>query len=352
MYLHDIDPFALQITETFGIRWYGLAYLAGFLCGYLLIRWMARKQLSSLPVSLAGDFVFSVALGTIIGGRLGYCIFYRPELLIEFTSEVPFWGVLAVHKGGMASHGGMLGIVLTCIWYGRKHQLTSQHLIDLTTLGGAIGIFFGRIANFINGELVGRVASSAALWPVKFPQDILLWPGYEPQRLSTLSEVVTKIGFSAEEWTRLLLRGPYSIQVERILQKIIEHVQQGDSSVVTALAPLLDPRHPSQLYAALLEGILVLLLLLWSWRKPRIPGVITAQFFALYSFGRILVEQFRAPDAHLGYQMLGLTRGQWLSVGLLVFAGLIYWWAKRSKLAPTGGWSKRYRESRASLETR
>ncbi|MCB0321056.1 MAG: prolipoprotein diacylglyceryl transferase, partial [Bdellovibrionales bacterium] len=141
-YFHAINPFAIQLTESFGIRWYGLAYLAGFLAGYFSIRWMVKHGKSPLPLELVGDFVFSVAMGCLVGGRLGYCFFYRPELFMDFRSAPPFWGVFAVNEGGMASHGGILGIILVCIWFGRRHKLLTWHLLDLTILGATLGIFF------------------------------------------------------------------------------------------------------------------------------------------------------------------------------------------------------------------
>lgn len=348
-YIHQLDPFAIQFTETFGIRWYGLAYLAGFLAAYLIIVFMAKRGLSPLKAEAAGDFVFTAALGTVVGGRLGYCLFYSPELFLKFTPSFPFWGVLAINEGGMASHGGIIGIIVACILFGRRHQVTPLHLFDLTTLGGTLGIFFGRIANFVNGELVGRPVESAVAWAVKFPQDIFAWPGREPERLAALKSVVPHVGVSADTWAVWTagLGGSESWrQIQNALVRIVEATQAHNRAVIESLSPLLLARHPSQLYEALLEGLFLFICLFLIWRRPQKPGVIAGWFFVLYAFVRIIGEQFRLPDLHIGFQLLGLTRGQWLSIVMLILgaAALIYW--KRADRAPLGGWQRLKRENR------
>jgi len=114
-YLHTLNPFAIHISGNFGIRWYGLAYLAGFLIGYYIILFLAKRGLSPLKPESVGDFVFTTALGAVIGGRLGYCILYSPELFTKITSSIPYWGVLAINEGGMASHGGIAGVIVACM---------------------------------------------------------------------------------------------------------------------------------------------------------------------------------------------------------------------------------------------
>ncbi|MFM1848446.1 MAG: prolipoprotein diacylglyceryl transferase [Pseudomonadota bacterium] len=341
-YLLTLDPFAIQLTATFGIRWYGLAYLVGFYCGYLLIRWFARRGISPIPAELAGDFVFTVALGTVIGGRLGYCLFYSPDLFLSFRSDFPFWGVLAINEGGMASHGGIIGIIIACVLFGRQHKLPAFHLFDLTTLGGTIGIFFGRIANFINGELVGRPAPDGYPLGVKFPQDILAWPGHEWARLETLAPAVEKVGVPSSQWGELLARSaadPRSFDtVTTVLHRIIDGIQGGSAPLSATLAPLLTTRYPSQLIEAGLEGLFLFVVLMLIWRIPRRPGVIAGWFFSLYAVVRIIGEQYRMPDLQIGYQLLGLTRGQWLSFAMLILGVIFLIVAARRHDKPLGGW--------------
>lgn len=343
-YVHSLNPFAIQFTENFGIRWYGLAYLCGFIAGYYIIRFMARRGPSPLNVELSGDLVFTVALGTIIGGRLGYCLFYNPSLFTDFRNSFPFWGALAVNEGGMASHGGIIGIAVACYIFARQHNLPTLHLMDLTTLGGAIGIFFGRIANFVNGELVGRIVESPVAWAVKFPQDIWNWAYTEPTRLKTLAPVASKLGITEATWLDLVSRmhsdSAASSTVNNMLQRIISAVQSHSLEVTTPLTPLLDARHPSQIYEALLEGLLVFSCLIIFWRKPRKPGAVTALFFIIYAVVRIIGEQFRLPDAQIGFQLLGLTRGQWLSFGLLGLGVLLAAFVSRQKSEFLCGWYK------------
>ena len=341
-YLLTIDPFAIQFTESFGIRWYGLAYLAGFYIAYLIVVWLSQRGLSSVPKSLASDFIFNAAIGCLVGGRLGYVLFYSPHLLVDFRSSIPFWGVLAINEGGMASHGGMIGIVIACYLFARKYKLETLHLIDLCSFTGTIGVFFGRIANFINGELVGRVAPADAWFKVKFPQDILTWQEYEPSRISSLAPVVELLNIPTSKWLSVVDQNSYSVEsrnfIHAVLQEIIARVQSGDTSVSESLIPLLDSRYPSQLFAAGLEGLFLFLLLFLIWRQPRPVGFVTAIFFIGYSIVRVIGEFFRLPDAHIGYQVFHLTRGQILSFGVFV-AGIVLLILVR-KQSRMGGWNK------------
>lgn len=347
-YLHTLDPFLIQFPGGFGLRWYGLAYLAGFMCAYWTLIYMARRGLTPLKEEVAGDYVFTVAIGTIAGGRLGYCIFYAPNLLTAFDSHFPFWGVLKINEGGMASHGAIIAMIFCCIIFGIKHGVSKLHLCDLMALTGTIGIFFGRVANFINGELVGRPVESAVAWAVKFPQDIMLWPAEEPDRLLGLAPLVEKMGITAGQWQEWI--GMRAIDshawnsMQSALYGIIDKIQGGDSVLADALRPLLTARHPSQLYEALGEGLILFVILLFIWRKPRRPGVVGSWFCSLYAVARITCEQFRMPDPQIGYQMFGLTRGQILSFFFLAF-GLIYVnFCARRPVEPIGGWGAKSAE--------
>lgn len=340
-YLHNIDPYALELWSGFGIRWYGLAYLFGFVSGYWIVVWLSQRGKIAIPRALISDFVFTAALGCIFGGRLGYCAFYKPELLISFYSEFPFWGVFAINEGGMASHGGIIGMVLASIWFARRHRLPVLHLFDLTILGSTLGIFCGRIANFINGELVGRACQGSCLVGVQFPQDVLSWPQYFPEKLSTLSKAAAAVGTPPTQWDQMIEnRRRYWNQIYDVLNKLVTEVQAGNSEVAAVMREVLLVRHPSQLYAALLEGLFIFLILFFVWRKPRRPGVITAGFFSLYAAGRILGEQFRLPDLHLSYQLFHLTRGQWLSLPLLLIGLALLWYWSRRDVEPLCGWQK------------
>lgn len=330
-YLHNLDPFFIQFTGNFGIRWYGLSYLAGFILSYCIARIAAKQGRSSLSKVQAGDFVFAITIGTIVGGRLGYCLLYSPDLLWRFSGELPFWGVLAIHDGGMASHGGILGIVLACWYFARSRKISLVHLIDIVALSGTLGIFFGRIANFINGELVGRICSKTFPLAVKFPQDMFLWQQESPERLATISGVVREVGVSTDQWVKLLQQSAVSSsafqQVQVILHRIIEKIQAGDQVIAGLLRPFLDSRHPSQLYAAFLEGLLLFIILFWIWKKVPRDGIAGVCFLLLYPVARFFSEFFRMPDAHIGFQFLGLTRGQLLSVGMFILGcvALVVW---------------------------
>lgn len=342
--VHDFDPFALRISGDFGVRWYGLSYMAGFICAYLIIRWLAQRQRSGLTQQMVGDFITYGAIGTLVGGRLGYVVFYAPDLFLKFKASFPFWGVLAVNEGGMASHGGIIGIVLACFLYARKYSVNGLYLLDLVSVVGPIGVFFGRIANFINGELVGRPCEPTYPLAVKFPQDIFSWPGQEMAKVVELAPVVEKVGVGREQWLELVEKFRFDQgardQVYSILTNVVNAIQDGNVAAKEAIAPLLTPRYPSQLFAAVGEGLFLFIVLFFLWRKPRKPGMVAATFILLYAIVRVVDEHFRMPDAHIGFQWLGLTRGQWLSVAMFV-VGLVmmFVWSRASSLK-IPGWGR------------
>lgn len=342
--IHDLSPFAFRIYENFGIRWYGLAYLAGFILGYFLIRWLVSRQRVEMSGEMISDFVTYVAVGTLVGGRLGYCLFYSPDLFTKFKDTFPYWGVLAVNEGGMASHGGMIGIIVGCWLYSRKNNINLLYLLDLVSVTGPIGAFFGRIANFINGELVGRPSEPGFPLAVRFPQDILLWPQQEFSKLSELVPVVEKMGIARDQWFSWIDKYRMDVtardQIYNTLVKLIDEIQKGHTELKELLGPFLIERHPSQLYAALGEGLFLFLLLFFLWKRPRKPGFIAAACMIAYALVRILDEHFRMPDAHIGFQLFGLTRGQWLSFGLLSLGVFFMFWWSRSTSKMINGWGK------------
>lgn len=249
---HDLSPFLIRFTDTIGIRYYGLSYLLGFFtAAWLLIRY-ARAGRSQLPADKVPDLIVAVVLGVMIGGRLGSFLLYHPEQLIE--DPLSFF---RVWEGGMASHGGMIGVAIALGWFARRQKIPFLHLADLIVSAAPAGLFFGRIANFINGELWGK--PTTVPWAVIFP--------------------------------------------------LSPH-------------PLM-PRHPSQLYEAALEGLLLLALMQWRfWRSDviaRSPGRLSGEFLLAYAVVRAMGELFREPDAAL---ILGLSRGTFYSI-FLVVAGIV-----------------------------
>jgi phosphatidylglycerol:prolipoprotein diacylglycerol transferase len=354
-YIHNLDPFAIQFTEHFGIRWYGLAYLAGFVCGYFAIVLMTKRGGTLFKVEQVADFITYVAIGVLVGGRLGYCLFYSPDLFTSVDGQFPYWGVLKVNEGGMASHGGILGVMLVCYLYGRRHKMPFLHCLDLTVFGGSLGFFFGRIANFINGELYGRPAPEGFKWGVKFPTEMTMWIQKQFERLGDLKPAVDALGsFKTDagstvtvnsglwqEWLHSFGQDFSARQhVYQTVEALIAAVQAGNQKVTEALAPALTLRYPSQLYQSLMEGLLVFIALCWIWRRPRKPGVVAAWFGILYCIARIVGEQYRMPDVQIGFQWLGLTRGQWLSVIFLVVAIAFWLYARARKVQPMGGWNR------------
>ncbi len=257
-WVHNLSPFLWEFAPGLGIRYYGLAYVLGFVAGYWLLNRYSRAGRSPLTPESNGDLLFSLVLGVLLGGRLGYFLLYAPGALL--ASPLTFF---RVWDGGMASHGGFVGVLIALVWFARQSRTSAWTLADLIATITPPGLLLGRLANFINGELWGNV--SQVPWAVIFPLS-------------------------------------------------------ADPGTPVAAIP---PRHPSQLYEAGLEGLLPLFYLqLRFWRSRTAqdrPGQLAGEFLVLYAVGRIICEQFREPDAAL---IAGVSRGTFYSVFLLI-AGIL-----------------------------
>ena len=296
-YVHNLDPFIFRIYDNVGPRWYGMAYVLAFVFAWLLLRVLSRRGYLDLPISALGDFVTWVAFfGVMVGGRIGYVIFYKPEMVRDPLS------ILRVWEGGMSSHGGIIGVVIFTLMYSRRHKLPWTNPGDNLCVVAPIGLFLGRCANFINGELYGRVANVS--WAMQFPKELF------------------DAGNAAESDRALAACQQIDPSIKSV-DSIIESVRT-NPKIADALREILTPRHPSQLYEAALEGV-VLFAILWLVRtRFRTPnGFITGLFLIVYSILRIIVENFREPDAPL----VGMfTRGQFFSFFTVAIGiGFIVW---------------------------
>ncbi|MBV9488404.1 MAG: prolipoprotein diacylglyceryl transferase [Verrucomicrobia bacterium] len=296
-YVHHLSPFLIRFGDHFGIRYYGLAYLCGFIAAFFLLKWLARHGYGSLPESQVSDFTFYAAFfGVLVGGRLGYVLFYRPEMLVQDPLSV-----LRVWDGGMASHGGILGMIIFSLIYARKHRLSWTGIGDNLVAVAPVGLFCGRIANFINGELYGR--PTTVPWAMQFPAELLDHPEE-----------------AAEAVRQCHTLDPNLNSAEAIIQ-----AARTSEPVRAELARVLTPRHPSQLYEALLEGVFLFALLITVRLKVRKPdGVVTGLFFIAYALVRIFGEFFREPDAPL---VGTLSRGQFLSLFMILVGAAFLWHA-------------------------
>jgi phosphatidylglycerol---prolipoprotein diacylglyceryl transferase len=260
------NPIAISIGP-FAIRWYALAYIGGIVLGWIYARALIKNDRlwgRPAPITLLqmDDFILWVTVGIILGGRTGYVLFYNLPFFIQNPAEI-----FELWKGGMSFHGGFLGCVVAVIWFCRKNDLPILSLGDITTAVGPIGLFLGRIANFINSELWGRPADPSLPWAMVFPNG-----------------------------------GPL-------------------------------PRHPSQLYEAGLEGIVLFTILAVMIRMGALkrPGLILGSFITVYGFARITGEFFRQPDPQLGFLWSGLTMGMLLSVPMIIAGSIIMMMAWRHK---------------------
>ena len=260
----NFDDVAFSIW-IFDVRWYALAYIAGLLLAWLYCRWMTRLPPQRLKPVDFDDFLLWATLGVVLGGRLGYVLFYKPGYYLQNPVEI-----LVIWQGGMSFHGGMLGVLAAILLFTRSRGVSYFTLSDIVGAATPIGLFLGRIANFINGELFGRPADASAVpWAMIFP-----------------------------------------------------HPEAG---------PI--PRHPSQIYEALLEGLLLFLVLYIMVRRGALQrtGLISGVFMMGYAVTRSTAELFREPDSYLGFIVQGLTMGQLLSLPMFLVGLWVTIWALRRR---------------------
>lgn len=345
VYLHNLDPFALPLFGDFGIRWYGLAYIVAFLLWNYFLLFLLKKNRTPFSKEDIFSLINYAIVGVLVGGRLGHCIFYQPQSWIQWSSEFPYWGVLEIHKGGMSSHGGILGVLLVVWLFSYRKKYSFLHILDLGAVGAGMGFFFGRIANFINGELYGRVIQTSAPFGVQFPQEIFNWFNYwNSEKLLSLKKTAAQLKFvknpygqgkldiSETLWEAWISsKDRFTAEILSVLNQITSAVESGQQGVITALQDVLPLRHPSQLYQSLLEGLIPLIIVSILWKKPRKTGVIAGVWGAGYFIMRLIGEVFREPDAHIGFDLLGLTRGQWLSVFSLAGVGVYFYLLHRRR---------------------
>jgi len=257
MFINNFDPVAFQILSL-EIRWYSLAYIIGIILGWTYCKKKLIKDHHIL--SLFDDFITYLIVGVILGGRLGYTLIYNLKYYLENPLEI-----LMVWNGGMSFHGGLIGVIVASLIFSTKHKINLFIFLDLVALSAPIGIFFGRVANFINSELIGRATDL-----------------------------------------------PWSVQFI-----LIDNIR----------------RHPSQLYEAFFEGVVLFLLLGHFFRRDYLknPGKISALFLIFYSLFRFFMEFFRFPDPQIGYLVLNLTLGQLISIIFLVVGILLFYLKNNEK---------------------
>lgn len=264
-WVHDLSPFAIRFSESFGIRWYGLAYICAFISAAWLLMRYDRAGRSVLPAAKVPDLMTYLVVGVVLGGRLGFYFLY--EAWRGFMDD-PL-ALLRVWEGGMSFHGGIAGVAIAIILFARFQALSYRQLGDLVATVAPVGLFFGRLANFVNGELWGKVTTVP--WAVIFPQSV-----------------------------------PPGVPLEHIA-----------------------PRHPSQLYEAVLEGLLLTVFVQWRfWRTHAaraFPARIAAECVLFYALARILCEVFREPDTSLiGFLGMSFSRGTFYSFFLLLGAAVLW----------------------------
>lgn len=261
----DIDPVAFKIGPL-AVHWYGLAYLAAFVVAWLLARSRARRPDSPVTPGQVEDVIFYSALGVVLGGRCGYVLFYNFD---KFLQD-PLW-LFRIWEGGMSFHGGALGVIIAMFWYARHHRIAFGRLWDFVAPLVPLGLFLGRMANFLNQELWGR--------PTDLPWG-MVFPMTDPQKLV---------------------------------------------------------RHPSQLYEAFLEGI-VLFAIVWIYSsKPRPTYAVGGVFLFFYGLFRFLVEFVREPDEQIGFAAFGwMSRGQELSLPMILIGAALFIYAHRRRNATPG----------------
>ena len=378
-YLHDLNPFAIRFADhwftswivylfhlvginVIGIRWYGISYLTGFICAFLLLRYLASKKAGPqlrMPPDKIADFVLTVCIfGVLLGGRLGYVLFYDlpyglshniTPLLWSFGGAFPWWGVLRVWQGGMSAHGGALGVAIVVFLFARRHKYSLVNLGDACCMVVPLGLFFGRIANFINGELYGHITN--VWWAVKFPTEIANptndriahYLGTYNERNDfipgpALKDAVITMGQAVNNLRNQMQLPPLDATRAELVHLFYHPADMLPSSIHADPAQidqvhnvlrqqfdaLLQPRHPSQLYEACLEG-LALFAICWLvgrlWKKD---GMASSAFLIFYPVMRIIGEQFRVGDTPVLLFGFAVSKGILYSIPMLIL-GIVYW---------------------------
>ena len=247
MFINNFDPVAFNFFAI-EIRWYSLDYIFGILFGWIYTKKLLIKDQNIIKVF--DDFITYLIIGIILGGRLGYILFYNIKYYLNNLLEIFF-----IWEGGMSFHGGLIGVIISTYIFGKKYEINKFVLLDYISITAPIGIFLGRLANFINGELVGKMTNVS--WGVIFPN--------------------------------------------------IDN----------------NFRHPSQIYEAFLEGIVLFLIMnvLFFWKKYK-PGICSCMFLIFYGTFRIIAEFFREPDSHIGYVVGEISMGMVLSI-IMILAGIL-----------------------------
>ncbi len=314
-YVHNLNPIIFSLGPI-QPRWYGFAYLMGFLGAYILIQKLSRDGMLRLAPDKVPDLVLNGCIfGVLIGGRVGYVLFYdlpnslahhETPLLWSFSNSFPFWGLLRVMDGGMSAHGGVIFTILTLLWFARKYKVSVINIGDAACMVVPIGLFFGRIANFINGELYGH--PSTVPWAVKFPSEI-----YAPTNGSILSSVDAQL---PSVYAKILPGYPAGFNSDDAYQQLCRLLQQHSQTAVNAVADILPARHPSQLYEAMLEGSFCSLSVGPLGVYGRKDGMASGAFLT-----RSIFRSCGSLGNSFGSEMRRLWRG---ALTLLSSAGVIY----------------------------
>lgn len=322
-YLHTLDPVIFELGPI-KPRWYGFAYLCGFLAAYVLLIKLARRGMLRLDSKKVPDLVFFACLvGVLIGGRLGFVLFYQPRLL-GFDDAFPYWGVLKVWQGGMSAHGGIVFTILALVFFAWRQRVSTINLGDAAAMVVPLGLCFGRIANFINGELYGRIVPNGSLpWAAKFPVELFnptndQFAVTDAQRTGLILDVANNV----PAFGKMIEAG--QLNDVTAIQMIIKLAGSGNAFAREALMNVLPDRHPSQLYQAGLEGVLLFAIVWcigWFWRKD---GMASGAFLTFYPILRMIGEHYREGDSPQTIFGITASLGVWYSVPLVV-GGLIYW---------------------------
>lgn len=300
--VHQLDPFVFEISPGVGPRWYGVSYAAGFLVAWLLLRWLARTGRTPLRPELVGDYITWCIVGVVAGGRLGHVLLYQRELLWTFSGSFPFWELLAIHRGGMSSHGGIAGVVLASVLYARRHGLSPLALVDTAAFITPPGLMFGRLANWVNGELPGKLLPGPMQldppwWSVKYPADALT------------------LATSAEAFDRA--------------KHLNAMAYAGDDAALRELAAIVPAHYPNNFIQAFTDGPVLMLVFVAVWWKPRKAGVLTGTFLVAYGVLRNVSEQFREPDENV-FSIGPLTTPMLVSLLMVVLGAVVLWIASGS----------------------
>jgi|GEM_PF-5623646 len=313
--IHDFGPEMLTLFGALRLQWFGSFVFVGVIVSAWFASWIAHRQNAGFSQALVGSALSWMFIGSLLGGRIGYGLFYDTNMFFRFRPEFPVWGLLAFSEGGLSWHGAVLGALVASIFFAHRSGLSQMYILDLTAWVAPLLLFFSRLGSYFSAELLGAVSSAPTPIAFKYPAEILRWPEEVPEKFAQISDLGSA-------------------------QEIFNRFQAGDLALQTQVLPLLEFRYPFALISALAEGLLVFILLFLIWKSSRKPGMVTSAYLFFTAMAGFAVSTFEWIDASKNPSLLSFSLYQWICLFTALWALIFYVLWVRSRSMSIPGWSR------------